>query len=953
MKKCSLSWMATLVAIPVLFSCVEKELEFQKPQETTPVVEKTVYEYRFEIGEGETRAILQNDGVYWENNDPMGLFVKRGNSLAEPMDAQVSVQEDATPTVGFTTNSALDETASIYAYYPCVSSSTVDAARISFSRTQQGGSVSAMPLAGIPTQFQQGEHNGVIRFLNLGSVIDFRVYSNSNAGQQSERVKSVRISVLSGTNPISGEATLDLSGVEQGDESNLAVVWPEGASVASSVTLTQTADVAASIDDATPLYMVVAPGTYSGTIVIVTDVAIYTYDFSGQTFGRNVIRRFNMNLSSVKAHRNEKTTYQRIGSLDNLTSGEYLIVYEKEPTAAFLPILSGTNALVATADNVQPVTIEDNRISSTSAVEECRVVFESASQSKYYMKAVAEEDYYFYPTSNGIGATKNKNSATSVSISIDNSGVVNITAGSNNYFKYSTSSNCFKQSTYNSSRELALFKKTGADELVNQTLQFSAPSFTYCIDGQSLPVGHVSNAPVLMGAYTAVTYSSSNGSVVTVDASTGALTVQGVGNAVIMASAAADGDFNAASASYDVTVQQESIFNLENEKLFTYLNLVDANHYDPPSDYSFTHMTAELQSGNQDQVNRTDWPRPVPLNWSNPASGNASKKVNIYNCTYNGSEMIVGSLELSVPVSSSTATSTLVYNLIPKRNYYYEVVDENDEDHLIAEGTFRTDGRRRMIKVGDSPYGQAYSNNCRDFGGQITQDGRRIKFGKMFRGSNMDLITDEQRSFLLDYMKIGLDVDLRRSDGNDVAGAGNNKLYNALELDDYWHTTQSFNGWGDFANLIDGKYQMTTILTKVFEAVAANKGVYVHCMVGADRTGYVCMLLEAILGVEQGWCDVDYELTSFSGAVDKGIGRWRVGAYSSGGKTLSNNWYYRTRGNTTQGVDFIYELSVGDYGTVYPNNSFQAKAVNYVVNTFGIPFADIQTFQNNMLEENN
>ena len=108
------------------------------------------------------------------------------------------------------------------------------------------------------------------------------------------------------------------------------------------------------------------------------------------------------------------------------------------------------------------------------------------------------------------------------------------------------------------------------------------------------------------------------------------------------------------------------------------------------------------------------------------------------------------------------------------------------------------------------------------------------------------------------------------------------------------------------------------------------------------------MLLEAILGVEQGLCDVDYELTSFSGAVDGGIGRWRVGTYSSGGKTLSNNWYYRTKNGTVQGVDFIYSLSGGSFG-----DTFQAKAVNYVVNTLGIPYADVQAFQNNMLEDLN
>ena len=216
----------------------------------------------------------------------------------------------------------------------------------------------------------------------------------------------------------------------------------------------------------------------------------------------------------------------------------------------------------------------------------------------------------------------------------------------------------------------------------------------------------------------------------------------------------------------------------------------------------------------------------------------------------------------------------------------------------------------------------------------------------MFRGSNMDKVTDVQKDYLRNKMHIGLDVDLRTTGTG--AGQGENVLYDALNLGSVWHTTETFNSWSDFSNTFSGRYKLTTILTKVFEAVNTGKGVYIHCKVGADRTGYVCMLLEAILGVEQGLCDVDYELTSFSGAVDGGIGRWRVGTYSSGGKTLSNNWYYRTKNGTVQGVDFIYSLSGGSFG-----DTFQAKAVNYVVNTLGIPYADVQAFQNKMLEDLN
>ena len=102
---------------------------------------------------------------------------------------------------------------------------------------------------------------------------------------------------------------------------------------------------------------------------------------------------------------------------------------------------------------------------------------------------------------------------------------------------------------------------------------------------------------------------------------------------------------------------------------------------------------------------------------------------------------------------------------------------------------------------------------------------------------------------------------------------------------------------------------------------------------GADRTGYVCLLLEALLGVPQNRCDLDYEMTSFSGAVGA---RTRPGV---------GNYYYvskTTDGVTTvQGVDFI---------NTFPGSTFQEKAVNYVTQTLGIPLSTITAFQDNMLE---
>ena len=661
MKKTVCSLLLAFFAAPVFFSCTEKEPAMSIPEPS--------YQYHFVIDEdAETRAFLNDEGVFWESGDVVGVFA--GNS--QPLAAAVNVS--STPkTIDFTTASPLTEGTLIYASHPYVAgSASASAATIVFPQLQHGGAVSAMPMAGVPVEFREGVTNGAIHFRNLGSILDFRVYSSQYAG---ERIQSVTLTATYG-GFVSGKASMDLASVS-GTEIP-ALTWTTGNT---SVTLKQDAQVAVTKDAAAEghLYMVVAPGTFSGSVHVVTDQATYSFPFTDLVFNRNGLKRINLNLESPNALRG-------------------------------------------------------------------------------------------------------------------------------------------------------------------------------------------------------------------------------------------------------------GVYSIENDKVATYLDLVDNHPYNPPADYSFTHMTAELQSGNTNRTNRLDWPKPVPVTWTTSVS---NPTVTIYDEAQQEEPM--------ANVTITSAKSANIYNLIPGRTYTYVVKAGNT---FVGEGCFSTTGRRRMIKVGDSPYGQMYANNCRDFGGQMTRDGRRIKYGKMFRGSNMDKVTDVQKDYLRNKMHIGLDVDLRTTGTG--AGQGENVLYDALNLGSVWHTTETFNSWSDFSNTFSGRYKLTTILTKVFEAVNTGKGVYIHCKVGADRTGYVCMLLEALLGVEQGWCDVDYELTSFSGAVDKGVGRWRVGAYSSGGKTLSNNWYYRPRNNILQGVDFIYSLSGGSFG-----DTFQAKAVNYVVNTLGIPYADVQTFQNNMLEDLN
>lgn len=85
-------------------------------------------------------------------------------------------------------------------------------------------------------------------------------------------------------------------------------------------------------------------------------------------------------------------------------------------------------------------------------------------------------------------------------------------------------------------------------------------------------VGGTFSAPTLTGVTAGVTYASDNGDVASVNASTGAVTINGMGYAKITASAEADATYKAGSASYDIYVYGKGTI----EDLKTYITSTTA-----------------------------------------------------------------------------------------------------------------------------------------------------------------------------------------------------------------------------------------------------------------------------------------------------------------------------------------------------------------------------------------
>lgn len=288
MKKLFVSFLALAAAATAIISCNKTEKIEPAP--------KDGYTYSFIINDVDTKATLDEGGVLWENKDRVGMYLDGYTGYAE-------IDATATPkTVTLFSRTEIPANSYAYAYYPYSTDNTDKTLnKVVFSNIQQGGTASAMPMAGIPFKVEEtvpvednvARTSGVINFLNLGSIIDFKIFSESYTGE------TVKYVTFEADKTIAGEAYIDLTGVNADNEETLAVTFMDGENDFNAVKVNQEVEVAASKAEATSIYMVVAPGTYSGTITIGTDVATYTFTYNNKTLGRNVIKHYNMNLNNA------------------------------------------------------------------------------------------------------------------------------------------------------------------------------------------------------------------------------------------------------------------------------------------------------------------------------------------------------------------------------------------------------------------------------------------------------------------------------------------------------------------------------------------------------------------------------------------------------------------------------------------------------------------------------
>ncbi len=243
-----------------------------------------------------------------------------------------------------------------------------------------------------------------------------------------------------------------------------------------------------------------------------------------------------------------------------------------------------------------------------------------------------------------------------------------------------------------------------------------------------------------------------------------------------------------------------------------------------------------------------DIPNPVNLSW-NAVAGATSYTLYISKSdSFPENDTLV--------FENITSTSKAVYHLYVNTQYYWRAVSNNGVSTDVK--TFKTANTIRFMKVDGM-------RNVRDIGGWNGLNQGLVYRGTEINGVTLNAIdnsyfeaTEEGKRVMLEEMGIKTDVDFRRA-GDDSGNITASPLGDSV--------TWALSTLGSYTSCLkeENMYKFRDVLS-IF-ADPANYPVYFHCYGGADRTGIVAFLLEALAGASETDLSIDFEATTFAHKV--------------------------------------------------------------------------------------
>lgn len=250
-----------------------------------------------------------------------------------------------------------------------------------------------------------------------------------------------------------------------------------------------------------------------------------------------------------------------------------------------------------------------------------------------------------------------------------------------------------------------------------------------------------------------------------------------------------------------------------------------------------------------------------------------------------------------LPSSPMPLTNTKPAGITVDGKTFYNEIPNAETPFATANkaGTLMPLDQVRWIK--------SQTTNMRDLGGWPC-DGGTVRYGLLYRSG--DLVAADEDLFI-NQLGINTECDLTA----DGVPAFPGKMRFIGHTSYAMYSLANTEAW-------------RVNLRGIFEAVRYGDPVIFHCAMGADRTGTLACILEALLGVSQPNLDKDYELTSFYTL------RARNGNY---------------QGGTADWAHFMSAL------TALSGSTIRDKAVTFVL-SLGFTVAEINAYRRAMIDGN-
>ena len=222
----------------------------------------------------------------------------------------------------------------------------------------------------------------------------------------------------------------------------------------------------------------------------------------------------------------------------------------------------------------------------------------------------------------------------------------------------------------------------------------------------------------------------------------------------------------------------------------------------------------------------------------------------------------VTDIDFDKPLATTSEMEVSIAGLNGCFRHYFYLRWENAEGVLAGE--------RRLPFAG--------TKNFRDLGGYRAADGRRIKWGRLYRSGRLDELTEDDRCYFSN-LDIGVICDFRREDeqlkspsrlpeGNNInmvclpIAAGSNQRF-LEELESRQTSDEVMKGIMEDIYLDFARNQAKPFGEMFHHMLEVqNKGMLIHCTAGKDRTGFGTALILSALGVSRDTIMADYLLTT-------------------------------------------------------------------------------------------